>query len=340
MLSERTVVFHVAKLGTAKMGEIENTLELAQSLQRQYIFRTWDQPLDFDLSAYLLPNGTYDLDRAAATLHREARLPKPFIFFTGLPYGDRDTQGDPNYTYFGGHADGDDATVSVISTYNWEQVLGREPLQQYILLMLASEVFWDSAELAYHNETRGCLFDYDFDIKDIYRVFQQDEPLCAECRSILQSAIRQGRSSHELISAGLRLFNRSAERRLCFLAMPFDPALRAVHEVVATALREVGWIVQRVDDISMPRRVTDALLLGLLTCDLVVADITGCNPNVFYELGFAHAHARDALLITQNRDRPIPFDVTTDKTVFYEMSSDGLQKLASELKRLVGQAAR
>ena len=90
----------------------------------------------------------------------------------------------------------------------------------------------------------------------------------------------------------------------------------------------------RADEIVHPRRITDAILQATLLSDLVVADLTGSNPNVFYELGLAHASGCDVIMITQ--ESKIPFDVTTESTIFYKPHEKGFRELERQLHRLVG----
>ncbi len=116
------------------------------------------------------------------------------------------------------------------------------------------------------------------------------------------------------------------------MVMPFNKTLKPVYRVVSQALRADGWIVQRADEIVRPRRITDAIMQAILISDLVVADLTGSNPNVFYELGLAHATGCDVILLTQ--ERRIPFDVTTESTIFYKAHKKGLEALAQQLHRL------
>lgn len=105
-----------------------------------------------------------------------------------------------------------------------------------------------------------------------------------------------------------------------------------MYDVVRRTLEANEWEVVRADRIARPRRITDAIVQAILSSDLVVADLTGENPNVFYELGLAHAAGCDAVLLTQ--DRSIPFDVKVERAIMYRASERGLAKLAEELRGL------
>jgi len=118
------------------------------------------------------------------------------------------------------------------------------------------------------------------------------------------------------------------------MAMPFKPALRSVYDAIAKSLAREEWTVLRADEITRPRHVIDRLLLAILSSDLVLADLTGNNPNVFYELGWAHAVNSDVILLTQNKT--VPIDLSWEQTIFYQNTEDGLGEMAKQLVNLVG----
>jgi hypothetical protein len=138
--------------------------------------------------------------------------------------------------------------------------------------------------------------------------------------------------SVEQLAASKKLLNRARDRRLAFIVMPFRKDLNPVYGILKAALEANGWDVLRADQISHPRRITDAIVQAILASDLVVADITSKNPNVFYELGLAHAAGCDVVMLTQ--EGRIPFDVGTERAVIYRLSQRGLLKLDAEIKVL------
>ena len=69
-----------------------------------------------------------------------------------------------------------------------------------------------------------------------------------------------------------------------------------------------------------------------------MADIAGSNPNVFYELGFAHASGRDVIILCQESSKRLPFDIAQERTVFYVPTGAGLLTLEDELRKLVADA--
>lgn len=75
-----------------------------------------------------------------------------------------------------------------------------------------------------------------------------------------------------------------------------------------------GYRVERADRLSQPGIITIQILKHLIEDDLVVADLTDHNPNVFYELAFRHAFSKPVIQILQ-AGQTIPFDVAGQQTI-------------------------
>ena len=146
--------------------------------------------------------------------------------------------------------------------------------------------------------------------------------------------MRKGRISIDRVSAALRLFNRAVGRRYCFIAMPFRDDLTPVFHALRETLIGLSWDVKRADEVTYPRLVTSLILKEILTSDLVIADLTGSNANVLYEVGVTHAVGNDLLLIARDQDE-IPFDVKNEQTIFYA-PNEGLRDLKEKLKKACG----
>lgn len=128
-----------------------------------------------------------------------------------------------------------------------------------------------------------------------------------------------------------------AKQRICYVIMSFHdrytatyadaikPAIKAISE-----RRSEDWRCVRSDDIRVPGSITKEIVTSLHTADLVIADLTGHNPNVFYELGVAHSAARPTLMITQTIQE-LPFDINTYRVHSYSASRDGIVALREYL---------
>lgn len=122
---------------------------------------------------------------------------------------------------------------------------------------------------------------------------------------------------------------------LCFVLMPFTPdwADRVYRRVVAPVLRECDLNPKRADDFFGADVIED-IWTAVNTASVVVADVTGRNPNVFYELGIAHTLGKTTVIITQNED-DVPFDIRTRRFIKYDDNLDGYDVLREKLPLFV-----
>jgi len=119
--------------------------------------------------------------------------------------------------------------------------------------------------------------------------------------------------------------DRHAEhpKRTCFVVSPIgaagSPERKHANQVLDHIIRPTLADLHfeepvRADHMPEPGIITRQIIEHLLNDDLVVADLTGSNPNVFYELAIRHAIAKPFIQITA--DRTLPFDVAPQKTIF------------------------
>ncbi|MFC1935049.1 hypothetical protein ACFLXZ_01890 [Chloroflexota bacterium] len=114
--------------------------------------------------------------------------------------------------------------------------------------------------------------------------------------------------------------------------MPFaEPFNRLYLEHIKPALETLNLRVMRADDLFAPAPIIEDIWEYINKAHFIVADVTGRNPNVFYELGIAHTVGKDVILLTQNKD-DIPFDVSHLRYFEYNDNSEGWKKLKRNLE--------
>lgn len=322
----------LAQLGDLRAGAARNARNIANQLQGAFRFDWRSERLQLDKDSYSFPNGGFDLAKAAVELLRENTLPRPLILFTSLPFSAPEYATDNEGLLFSGPVF-EDEEVAIVSTHLWEQLPGQRALQPYLLFMLAGLTLQFCSKLAYHEEVAGCFFDTCEEATDIDEAFKACK-LCESCEHQMEKRVRAGSLRVEQVAAAKKLFNRAFGKKVCFMAMPFDEHLQPVYEMIADTLAQKKWIVVRADEISRPRRIIDRIQQSILASDLVLADLSGNNPNVFYELGMAHAVGGDVILLTQ--EDKLPFDISTEQTIFYESTEPGLKELSRKLIKLAG----
>lgn len=125
------------------------------------------------------------------------------------------------------------------------------------------------------------------------------------------------------------------DERLCFVIMPFDRRMMRVYkEAIKPAARELGLKCRLARDISRSTPIMQDVWELINRARVVIADLTGRNPNVFYELGLSHSLARRTVLLTQN-PRDVPFDVKHIRYVEYANSPIGRRKLGVRLRAML-----
>lgn len=116
-----------------------------------------------------------------------------------------------------------------------------------------------------------------------------------------------------------------------FVVMPFSDDLQPVYEVpIRTAARNLGVTVARADDIFNARSVMSNIWSAIVAARVLVADCTGRNPNVFYEIGLAHAVGKPVILIAQKND-DVPSDLKHMRYIQYDSTKQGMLLLQKRL---------
>lgn len=126
-----------------------------------------------------------------------------------------------------------------------------------------------------------------------------------------------------------------------FVLMPFDPEFDDVYEFgIKGAANDVGAYAERLDEQMFTEGMLDRIFNQISKADVIVADMTGRNANVFYEVGYAHALGKVTLLVTQTKD-DIPFDLQQRQYTKYEGNIKLLRKeLAKKLRWAIDEAKR
>jgi hypothetical protein len=103
----------------------------------------------------------------------------------------------------------------------------------------------------------------------------------------------------------------------CFIVMPFSfPWSDAVHHTLSDTCKTLAIQPMRGDDVFTPTDILVDIWQGINSADFIIADITGRNPNVLYELGIAHTLAKPVLIISQSAS-DIPIDLSTRRVIIY-----------------------
>jgi len=125
-------------------------------------------------------------------------------------------------------------------------------------------------------------------------------------------------------------FEIEEENDLAFVLMPFAPEFDEIYQQgIKKVWEELGFRCLRSDeDIHTHDIMCRAICQNIQRARFIVTDMTGRNPNVFYELGLAHAFGKPVILVTQ-RAEDVPFDL---KAILYIDYGGDIKKLNQRLK--------
>jgi hypothetical protein len=108
-----------------------------------------------------------------------------------------------------------------------------------------------------------------------------------------------------------------------FVVMQFSsPYDELFSEVIKERCDEFGLRAHRADEKLGPGLILTDIVKSIEEAKIIIAEITESNPNVFYELGYAHALKKPTILLA-DRNKRLPFDVSGYRCLFYDNSIVG-----------------
>jgi hypothetical protein len=145
-------------------------------------------------------------------------------------------------------------------------------------------------------------------------------------------------------NGGTSKSHQAAKAKTCFVIAPIgDPGTpirkrsdQVLRYIIEPAAKACGYDdVQRADKLASPGVITSQIIQLLLETDLVVADLTDHNANVFYELAIRHVVKKPIVQLIQSGLK-IPFDVSQMRTIPYNLADpDDLSEARALLERQI-----
>lgn len=134
----------------------------------------------------------------------------------------------------------------------------------------------------------------------------------------------------------------SDDKKQCFVITPIgsadSPVRRKidglVDEVIKPVMNELGYEVKVSHKINDSGTMTSTIIKSVYECDLAIANLTGNNPNVMYEVAIRHAAGKPIIHITEDINN-IPFDINDQRIIEYSDDMAGAQELKNNLKKMV-----
>lgn len=132
-------------------------------------------------------------------------------------------------------------------------------------------------------------------------------------------------------------FETTYERPKVFIISQFGEDYDTLYnEVIQPICDRLQYIPIRADEILSPSVILSDIIISIVNSAVIIADITPDNPNVFYEVGYAHALNKPTILLCEKSQRErLPFDVSGFRTIFYDNSIGGKRQVEEKLERFL-----
>lgn len=128
-------------------------------------------------------------------------------------------------------------------------------------------------------------------------------------------------------------FSVEARPGKVFVVMQFSEPYRQLYEeVIQPVTQNFGLRAYHVGEVFGPGVILSDIAQGIIEAEVVIAEITPTNQNVFYELGYSHALNKPTILLAE-RGRQLPFDVSGYRVLFYDNTIAGKKQVEEGLKK-------
>lgn len=133
-------------------------------------------------------------------------------------------------------------------------------------------------------------------------------------------------------SFGIDVDNIVTNKEQVFILTPFLNAEKDTFNIIKKACNSIGFKATKGDEEYIKGDVFSYILQNILKSRIVIANINGRNPNVFYELGIAQAIGKPTILVSENLNE-IPFDLQSQNIILYKTHDELFNRLSSMLKK-------
>lgn len=137
--------------------------------------------------------------------------------------------------------------------------------------------------------------------------------------------------------------DKMCENKKCFIITPIGgdgseirrKADGVINSVIKPVLKEMGFTdIKAAHEITSPGSINKQVINRIVEDDLVIANLTGLNPNVMYELAVRHATMKPIVHICEDNTK-LPFDIVDQRSIFYSDDMYGTEELKRKLKTMV-----
>ncbi len=131
----------------------------------------------------------------------------------------------------------------------------------------------------------------------------------------------------------------------CFVIMPYggnNPDrqkhyLGVYNGIIKPAVESYGYAVERSDITEKPGSIPHQIIRDLAEADLVIADLSEGNPNVFFELGVRHSFKKSGTIHIYNETDELSFDIAQYRAIPYSTNLADIQEIAEKISKAIAQ---
>ncbi|WP_440950692.1 hypothetical protein [Methanosphaerula subterraneus] len=118
---------------------------------------------------------------------------------------------------------------------------------------------------------------------------------------------------------------------LVSVMMPFSSEFNLVYQTIYQSCKEVHFDCKRADNTWKNSEIIQDIFELIFTSSIIIADFSGRNPNVFYEVGIAHSLGKEVIPLVQNIS-DVPFDLQHHRVLQYLNNEQGRTEMMNNLK--------
>ena len=130
--------------------------------------------------------------------------------------------------------------------------------------------------------------------------------------------------------------SKEIDAGLCFVLVPFEPQFMGLYEgVIKPTVEAAGLNCLYAGEILGPGVIMDDIWQFIDKARVIIADLTGRNPNVFYEVGYGHSLDKGKVILLTQEMGDVPFDLQGFRCIEYDLAPRGLELLRSKVAKTI-----